>query len=105
MSEFIQWSFKKIETMRNQSTYIGYTKNYGIKTNSISKYLQISRKKISLFSYCLKMGTQAGTKQWKLAYISAVLLEKVRWHPQLQVAHFFHVCPAVDQHQGTDPQL
>lgn len=49
MSEFIQWSFKKIETMRNQSTYIGYTKNYGIKTNSISKYLQISRKK-SLFS-------------------------------------------------------
>lgn len=51
------------------------------------------------------MGTQRGTKQRKLASISAVLLKKMRLHPQLQVAHFFHVCPAVYQHQGTDPQL
>lgn len=53
MAKFIQQSFKKIETMRNQSIHIGCTKNYGIITSLISKYLQISREKITFLSTSL----------------------------------------------------
>lgn len=35
--------------MNQHASYIGYTKNYEIKTNFVSKYLKISRKKVSLF--------------------------------------------------------